>query len=232
MIADRITRPVNVNVHTLLCIGSDVATDGGCSENVSAAIAARLVGSSGPPSWVDDSLRRAPWVVVRRAVHDALIPVGVRGASRAQRFAAWVALVDVLRCVTPQALASERGWRRLPRCTQIPALAELDQVQEIMSAHGLDEAWGPGGSVGFELASGCATANLDSDLDLVLYLDALLPSAVARSLQTALDKLAVRADVLCETPHGAVALTEYARTPDCFMLRTLEGPRLVSHRLV
>jgi phosphoribosyl-dephospho-CoA transferase len=210
MIADSINRPVSVNVHTLLCVS-------------------RIVGDPKYPSWVDESLRRAPWVVVRRAVHDSLIPVGVRGDLRAQRFAAWVSVADVLDDVTPQALASERAWRKLPRCAQVPALAALDQVQCIMAAHGLGEAWGPAGSVGFELASGCEAAKLDSDLDLVINIAQSLPVSVTRSLQAAVAKLAVRADVLLETPHGAIALGEYARTPDCFMLRTPEGPKLVSH---
>ena len=44
-----------------------------------------------PPEWVVQELRRAPWVVVRRAsVREGLIPVGVRGAARCMRFAAWL----------------------------------------------------------------------------------------------------------------------------------------------
>jgi len=201
---------MGVNVHTLLRIS-------------------RAVGDLPRPSWVRESLRRAPWVVVRRAVHDSLIPVGVRGDLRAQRFAAWVSFADVLDYVTPQALASERAWRRrLPRCAEVPALAALDEVQRIMSAHGLGDAWGPAGSVGFELASGCATAKLDSDLDVVVNIVQPLSPSLIRSLQAAVAKLSVRADVLLETLHGAIALGEYAKTPDSFMLRTLEGPKLVS----
>ena len=44
------------------------------------------------PAWVPESLARVPWVVVRRARPQAgLIPVGVRGRARGERFAAWLA---------------------------------------------------------------------------------------------------------------------------------------------
>ncbi|MCL2770469.1 MAG: hypothetical protein FWD42_10240, partial [Solirubrobacterales bacterium] len=53
--------------------------------------AAALLGASPPPGWVTEALLRAPWVVVRRApLQDGLLPVGVRGAVRAARFAAWL----------------------------------------------------------------------------------------------------------------------------------------------
>lgn len=216
MTTDCLTHPSAVTVHTLLRIGG----------------ASRLIGDSALPHWVDESLGRAPWVVVRRAACESLVPVGIRGRSRGQRFAAWVSPADIIDSVTPVALACGRGWRKLSRCAQVPALAALDQVHEIMSKHGLSGAWGPAGSVGFELASGCVTASRDSDLDLVIDSDPLLPAAVARSLQAAFATLSVRSDVLLETPRGAVALGEYARTSESFMLRTVEGPRLVSHRLL
>ena len=45
------------------------------------------------PSWVEPVLRRIPWVVVRRGhIRDGMMPVGVRGLTRSQRFAAFVAV--------------------------------------------------------------------------------------------------------------------------------------------
>ena len=44
------------------------------------------------PFWVTDSLERAPFVVVRRSDSvDGLIPIGVRGSMRNQRFGAYLA---------------------------------------------------------------------------------------------------------------------------------------------
>jgi phosphoribosyl-dephospho-CoA transferase len=177
--------------------------------------------------WVARSLLRAPWVVVRRTqARDSMIPVGVRGESRQQRFAAWVSPAAILECVTPRALAALRAWTSSPRCAEVPALAALDSVEKIMRAHDLESLWGPTGSVGFELACGCRTATVGSDLDLAVQLDRSVSAAHARSLHEALVALPVRSDVLLEMPQGAVALAEYARLPGSFVLRTPQGPRL------
>jgi phosphoribosyl-dephospho-CoA transferase len=203
-----------------------------------------LRSETGLPPWVDESLRRAPWVVVRRApTSDGLLPVGVRGESRQQRFAAWVSSDEVLELVTPRTLASGRVWATAvdqARRAAVPALAALDAVEKIMAEQGLVGTWGPAGSVGFELASGRVTATLSSDLDLVIAVDRLAPAhrfastvdrlaAIAGSLWAALAILPARVDVLLETPGGAVALSEYVRARDeggSFVLRTTEGPRL------
>lgn len=199
--------------HTLLRIGGPEALEGEA------------------PTWVTDSLRHAPWIVVRRApVCGELIPVGVRGGAREQRFASWVAPHDVLEAVTPQALVHRRAWMEIGpgRRTAVPALDALDRVEHIMGTHGLEGVWGPGGSVGFELASAAAITSLRSDLDLVVELDR--PETIpCISLVAALAALPVRVDVLLETPHGAVALQEYARSRTengTFLLRTTGGPRL------
>jgi phosphoribosyl-dephospho-CoA transferase len=180
------------------------------------------------PPWVDASIRRAPWVVVRRAeLRSGLAPVGVRGENRTERLAAWIGSDAILESVTPCDLTRRRGWQRssLPRV--IPALEVLDAVHDIMSCHGFADAWGPTGSVGFELASGCATASADSDLDLTLWTAPLPGTDLVRSLLAALESLPVRSDVLLETPRGAFALAEYAYGGRRVLLRTTAGPRLV-----
>jgi phosphoribosyl-dephospho-CoA transferase len=180
------------------------------------------------PRWAVESLRRAPWLVVRRAqFRDGLIPVGVRGESREERFPAWISPEAVLETVDPQTLALRRAWMTAApaRRAGVPALAALDDVEKIMAKWGLEGAWGPAGSVGFELASNRATATVDSDLDLIVE----SPTVDAGALWAALAALPVRVDVLLETLYGAVALQEYARArseSSSFMLRTKEGPRL------
>jgi phosphoribosyl-dephospho-CoA transferase len=188
------------------------------------------------PAWVTQSLQRAPWVVVRRAkMRDRHIPVGIRGTHRQERFPAWVASVQILENATPQQLASRQAWRSA-NPTDRPALCILDTVELIMETHGFGAAWGPAGSVGFELVSGCATVTASSDLDLILAMDTPLLSAKrdhfrkekARSLHRALSQLPVRTDVLLEFPEGAVALAEYVSASDSLALRTVDGPRLLS----
>jgi phosphoribosyl-dephospho-CoA transferase len=180
------------------------------------------------PDWAAESLRRAPWVVVRRApTQGGLVPVGVRGESRQQRFAAWLSPDEAIELATPQALASCRATRA------VAALAVLPHVERVMHGHGLAALWGPSGSVGFELASGKPTVTASSDLDLVIEIGrpALIPCN-AVSLWNALTALPVRVDALLEGPWGAVALAEYARAlagdhHHSFVLRTPSGPRLI-----
>jgi phosphoribosyl-dephospho-CoA transferase len=109
----------------------------------------------------------------------------------------------------------------------VPALAALESVATLMRSLGFESSWGPLGSVGFELASGAATATAASDLDLLLQAPQPVPPQLAAALHERLARLPVRADLLLETPAGALALAEYVagRTP--FGLRTLTGARLV-----
>ena len=185
-----------------------------------------LAGVGALPAWAEATLARAAWVVVRRAGScDGLIPVGVRGATRAERLAAWLSPRAVLECLTPPQLAARACWQSGARAAQVPALAALEAVAALMRRQLLD--WGPCGSVGFELASGIATATADSDLDLMVEARTPLTRAAAAQLQAALALLPVRADVLLEGPQGAVALGEYAAARRPLLLRTADGPRLV-----
>lgn len=177
------------------------------------------------PGWVETSLRRAPWVVVRRARCGERIPVGVRGESRAARFAAFMAAREVMDCMTPQAVAARRLWEGAARRTCVAAIAALPAVEGIMRAHGLATQWGPAGSVGYELVCGQPTANEASDLDLVVQIDAPPSTTAARALYADLTSLAVRIDALMEMPAGGVALADCAGTRPQWALRTSDGPR-------
>jgi phosphoribosyl-dephospho-CoA transferase len=169
---------------------------------------------------VNPSLARTPVVVVRRAGRrGALVPVGVRGWRRGERFAAWLPEARVLHRLRPEELAVRRGW--LGR--DAPQLSALVAVEAILGAHGL--SWGPVGSVGFELATGVACVTPESDVDLVVRAPAALPPDVARRLHAALAALPVRIDVQLETSAGGVALSEYAAGGPRVVLRTLDGPR-------
>lgn len=182
-----------------------------------------LVWAEPPPAWVGASLARAPFVVVRRAARrGALVPVGVRGERREERFAAWLAAERALRCVRPEDLAAaRRPGGRAPPC---PALDALDAVAALLGLHGL--RWGPVGGVGFELATGVPCTTPASDLDVVIRAPAALDRSCARRLHGALAALPVRVDVQLEAPGGAVALAEYAGAARRVVLRTLDGPRL------
>ena len=181
------------------------------------------------PDWSSAALHRAPWVVVRRTrARSALLPVGIRGDVRHERAAAWLPIHAVEQIVTPRMLARQRSWHGRPRSKLLPALLNLDAAAAILEEQGYGNRWGPGGSVGFELASGVPSVSAQSDLDLVL--DAPEPIEVrdAAALCTAFERLSARVDVLLETPLGAVALSEYASGRRAVLLRTPSGPRLVA----
>jgi len=180
------------------------------------------------PDWALAALRLAPWIVVRRAApRPGLWPVGVRGGLRSQRTAAWLQPSVMPECITPQMLVASRAWQRNPSANAMPAVAVLDEVAAVFAAHGFGGHWGPGGSVGFELASGVPSTTACSDLDLVLRADEPLPRTDAARLHADLSRLPVRIDLLLETPHGAAMLTEYAKDAGLMLLRSAQGPRLV-----
>jgi phosphoribosyl-dephospho-CoA transferase len=179
---------------------------------------------SEPPPWASESLRRAPFVVMRRPLpRPETFPVGIRGAARSQRAAAWVPVGAVQECITPQMLAAQHVWRQRRDFAITPAVAALEEVAAIFDGHGMAGRWGPGGSVGFELASGVSSTTPTSDLDIVLGAAASMARADAARLHTELSALTVRIDVLLETPNGAVALAEYAKSVDAILLRSPQG---------
>jgi len=190
--------------------------------------AADLCTDAPPPPWVERALGRAPWVVVRHGrvgAHERLIPVGVRGATRDERFATFVHASRVLESVAPERLAMLRAWRTRGPGRDVPALGALELVAGTLDRNGL--RWGPTGSVGFELASGVATVTCASDLDLLVRAPSAIARSDARALAADLSRYPVHIDVRIETPRGAVSLAEYASGADRVMLRTAKGPCLV-----
>lgn len=178
------------------------------------------------PAWARAALGEQVPVVVRRAPAEAgWVAVGVRGAAREQRYATWMRLSDIGRLVSPQAVARAGRWRSHGQL-HWPALRALSQLAPRLDALGL--AWGVTGSLGFELASGIAAAHPDSDLDLSLRAPHPLPRAWAGTLCRLLDEAPGRIDLQLETPHGAVALREWAGEAPRVLLKTHNGPLLVS----
>jgi len=173
----------------------------------------------------------APWVVVRRTAADAhRIAIGVRGMARNQRWAARIAEDDVVERLTPEALTARVANVSPERLSAVPALAAAAALDALWRDEDASPIWGPTGSVGFELASGRPTATAASDLDAIIRCPAPVPVAEAQAWLAAFAKatapLGARADVLLETPSGAVALLDYIRAAPPVMLRTAAGPRL------
>jgi phosphoribosyl-dephospho-CoA transferase len=178
------------------------------------------------PAWVNEAVDQTKRVVVRRAVvKDGLIPVGVRGELRHQRYAAYLPVSSVVEIETPIQLSEQASWRT--NWSKDNNLA-FTTLQDIAFYYGKDGvSWGPTGSIGFELASGFPVVHPNSDLDIAIY----APQRVERKKAAAWNhfnrRLPVDIDALLETPIGACSLREYVSTSPRILLRTKEGPRLV-----
>lgn len=173
------------------------------------------------PEWLTESLNRAPWVVVRRAAASAgRIAVGVRGTSRAQRFALTIAEAAVRENVAPEELV-ERPIRHRDGVNALLALESLRQ-----RLHDRPVRWGPTGSVGFELTSAHPCVTAASDLDVAVFVDDVDMPALA-TVGHALQGLPVRVDCSVELPCGAVALTELLGSSEHVMLKSVTGPHLI-----
>ena len=160
-------------------------------------------------------------VVVRRALSEqGLVAVGVRGRLREQRYATFMAVDAVLRCVKPEALCQVSADRDLP------ALRALDQLRPLLDDCGW--VWGVSGSAGFELASGVQALHERSDLDLILRAPHSLDRRQAQAWVKILDSAMCPVDMQLQTPFGAVALREWAGSPRRVLLKNASGACLVA----
>lgn len=151
------------------------------------------------------------------------MPVGIRGSVRNERYTTFLPRSAFVARISPEQLAQERTWEAHPHWHGLGALRGLSQIASQLAGF----AWGPTGSVGFELASGVPTLTPASDLDLVIRVPERLSQHDARQLAAMFAAAPVPIDVQLETPYGAVLLNDYVSDAPHFLLRTLDGPRLV-----
>ncbi|GJM67908.1 hypothetical protein HMSSN036_01240 [Paenibacillus macerans] len=151
--------------------------------------------------------------------------MGVRGTERNQREAALLAPEGAGRIVTPYEIAERRMWNAVSaERRELPVIRVMDKVAELMA----DWRWGPAGSAGFEMATGCPSLKVTSDLDLVMDSPEAMNYAEAANLLQRLDKLRVRIDIQLETQDGAYVLREIIdRRTSTVVLRCPSGPKLV-----
>lgn len=196
--------------HDLLTIGGEA--DLTCDEAV--------------PEWVVRALRLVPVVVVRRGQIVAdLVPVGIRGSERNRRFAASVRLDRVVGRRSPEDIVADGLLVSSERIAEIPAIAAYVRVLEAWK--GIGRAWGPVGSVGFELATGHPAANANSDLDLVLRAPHRFSRLDGRSLLAPVERIGTTIDVRVETGSVSFALREFCEQgPTGCLVKSADGIRL------
>ncbi|MES1955774.1 phosphoribosyl-dephospho-CoA transferase [Salinisphaera hydrothermalis EPR70] len=177
------------------------------------------------PAWARAVLANGEPVVVRRGRRDGnRLPVGVRGASRDRRHALQVAPEHICGAViTPESLVESAAPQR---AADVPALAALVELRALMTPWA--GAWGIGGAVGYELASGVAACHEDSDIDLLLRLLERPDTAALRRLAAQLAELPVRCDLQMETPAGGVALADWLSEAADVLVKSDQGPYLAA----
>ena len=184
-------------------------------------------GSIAQPPWVRKMLIDCPWVVVRRGEAPAgYIAVGVRGASRSERWGAYCAERHVKRIARPADLLTL--CRAAAHVHRAPALMALREV--VKKWRCVPFLWGPTGSVGFELATGRPVTTEASDLDLAICAPRPIGVEQARRLWNRVSKLRTKVDVRVETPLCGFSLEEYAcASPAQILLRYPDAPKLGDH---
>jgi phosphoribosyl-dephospho-CoA transferase len=149
-----------------------------------------------------------------------VIAVGVRGDNRNERWAASCEKSLVREIVRPEELLhTATDVRRTPAIRSLPEMSERWADLRL--------PWGPGGSVGFELASGRKITTEASDLDLVIRAQRRISVEEARFLLDRTQGLEAKVDVRVETPVCGFALEEYVSAASAkILLRYPDDVRL------
>jgi phosphoribosyl-dephospho-CoA transferase len=185
-----------------------------------------VISTEGGPACPFLNPNQRPWVVVRRGrISDGLVPVGVRGSQRHERCAGFTRWSEVLETRRPDQL-------RLLLAEDSRRALQAFRTLSYLESHlvGLDMSWGPGGSVGYELASGIPAVRADSDLDFILFAPRKLEITEAQDLWRMISSAPGKVDALVETPLCGFSLEEFVTTsPRKILLRTSDGRILGSN---
>jgi len=184
-----------------------------------------VISTQGNPACPYLNPNQRPWVVVRRGrISDGLIPVGVRGAQRHERCAGFTRLSEVMEIRRPDQL-------RLTLADDARRALQAFRTLAYLESHlvGLNMSWGPGGSVGYELASGIPAVRDGSDLDLILFAPKKLDIIEAQDLWRMISSAPGKVDALIETPFCGFSLEEFVTTSRKILLRASDGRILGSN---
>jgi hypothetical protein len=124
-------------------------------------------------------------------------------------------------CFSPRTCSR---WSNRPPLAQKRPFTAVQQLVERW--RDLSLPWGPTGSVGFELATGCPVTTDSSDLDIVIRAEERVSLEQARSLCEHASGIQTKLDIRVETPDCGFALQEYAYTSSAMLLRYPDGSRI------
>lgn len=174
------------------------------------------------PEWVIETVDAGKPVVVRRAeCQDGIVPVGIRGTQKNQRFATHINDNVITKCVHPECLVHQ-DLRFYPHLEQ-----NLKAVNCVMNTQHL--VWGYTGSVGFELATGLKTVTQNSDIDMLIRTEQPMSKLDAQDILEQFDVLDLKIDIQLQTPNGGVALKEWATVAGKVLIKRNDGAFLVEN---
>lgn len=177
--------------------------------------------------------QRSPYHVVRRAVvpndgNGDLIPIGVRGNDRHERFGIYIPHEWVEEVVTPISLMQNQKWLQWERSDKFLAIIE---TLNILATYLASYPIGIGGSLGYELTSGIFAVKEASDIDLILYSHKLFSKSLtirqAQEIIEISNTCSVLVDIQVQNKRGAFHLQEYVNNPnEAILLKSNQGPIL------
>lgn len=182
--------------------------------------------------WALESLKKSPFVVVRRApISNKLIPIGIRGSLRSQRLAAFLPFSDIYNIFKPTYIVENKLWLQSSHIKNTNMYSAIEALYKTFEEYNLE--WGICGSAGFELITKIPTVTENSDLDIMIKIETagnLFSAASAKELCKKLFDTKIKIDIQIETPKGAVALTEYSSETNPILIRTINGPKLINRK--
>ncbi len=180
------------------------------------------------PNWAYKSWQSSPYHVIRRApIRDKMIPIGIRGTTRGERYGCYIPITWVEKIISPQSLVAERAWHHWQRATSFPRMFDaIERMSHIL----MDIKWGIGGSIGYELTTGLPTITEQSDLDIILYPTRQFSTQTGTLWQEEAQNCTIKVDIQVETSQGAFHLVEYLSGRDKILLKRVDG-YILSNRI-
>lgn len=178
------------------------------------------------PEWVSQVWQINDPLVVRRDYSDHLnlIPVGVRGYQRNQRWGGWLHATDILTVQTPAEVALLSN--NLNNQQQLAAFATFQTLTRLMS-YQWPFVLGVTGSLAFSLATGKIWCHEKSDLDLsIRCFTKSLTKPTVQPFYQFIQSCSCRVDVQISSPLGGFSLAEWLSN-DQVLLKTNHGPLMV-----
>lgn len=188
----------------------------------------KIIESVSENNWVEEALKKAPFVVVRRGEFiNGDIPIGIRGKTRAERYGTYLKRENILEVIVPEDISEKKLWLTNNQIKKSEIFNALEITDKVIKEK--DLKWGPTGSTAFELVSGVETINKNSDLDILIKVPNFLSVNEAKTINEKLQKVPCKIDVQLQVPSGIISLVEYARGDNPIILRTNEGYSLVKN---